>query len=345
LSDKLKKHYPGKPKPKEQRRYFLTQRQIRKRQSDGSLYMDCPNSRTLPDKYTIRDGEARRTIAFIAGSMPDMGDYMQTGDPKQQLANVIGSLGTIEFLRTNMGEIVVSADNYNLMAETDMFLWFCPWLVQNANAEFHIQDRKLGYFIDVDSPARTAEANLGILNDIWEAETIVRKMSNASRSAMVRALELGWSKDLSDEEILNSLLIFVQKKDGKAKNARRLKVQSKEGNIVIRELLAVSIKRNLVKASDDMLSLLWKHSEQVICHKMNNMTLEDSFVIFSSTDTGAQTVDMLNRLIAGEENREAKADKGDITAGDTDNKNPFPNEIKDNPFKLKQDVPVKEPTT
>ena len=293
LSPQLRKQY-SPPRDKEARTYRLLGI-TKKRGTDGSTRYTIPMSKSLPDSYIVRDGDEMKTIVYTSKMVP-------TEDPSfmRRLSE------SIEFLQQNMGEIRIHKDNYHLMKEIDIYLFFSPWLMHSPDENGSVRrdwqvPTKLGFVYELIDSRSKAERELEIEDLITDAKLAVREMSEKDQAMFLRMFKLGDDKKITQAEIRANLLKFVSKEKG----ARALIKATNQDEVEIRRLINEAVDKGFIAKNET--DWYYVEGEEVIAQKLPKKTMEDSLIAYLKTDGGERVRELLLGFVKSSPKNSKKA--------------------------------------
>lgn len=299
LSDELKGKYK-KPEKNEVRIYELTGI-VKKKSRDGVSAYTVPNSRNVPDTYTVIDGDETKSMVYTTKMLP-------TINPNQTMRKV----DPIEFLREDMGRIRITPENYPRMANIDKFLFFSPWVVAIRD-ENGVSDRpwqvrdKLGQFIQIiDSRGKALAENL---KDelITDAKIAIREMSDSDLDIFVLQFKLGMPKYLVEDEKKNLLNKFVTN----PKNAQKVLLMKDADGMEMRRAIGNALQANVIGKSAT--TWFFVDGGEVITKKMPSKTMEDSLMFYFNTKDGAEVKQLIDKTVDVKTKKTPKK-KADMTS-------------------------------
>jgi len=289
LSKQLRDQYPEAPSKGEERVYKLLG--ITKKRAimvDGAITHEgrsgynIPNSRNFPSSYVIRDTtNTRKNIVLIERMIP-------TDDPKKPKQQK----GVLEFKASDAGEIRINAENYVEYQHIDAYLWFCPWLINNKNKDFHVP-HKFGYLIVMEDREKKAKDFIEKDEFIHNAKSIVHKMVESDMNVMISQLKLGDYQLMTGREKQQKLLVYASDMSG----AKRINVLASDKDTILRKMIRLAVDKKLIKEADSHLEMLWVKGEEVLCRKFPKKTLEDSLIMYFATDEGMEAMRIIKELL------------------------------------------------
>lgn len=285
LSKELREAYTP-PKQGEVRIYRLTN--IRKKKSkEGVSAYTVPNSRTVPDSYTVMDKGEPKSIVYTSRLLP-------TQDPNK----VMRQAEPIEFRIENVGEIRITVENYATMAGVDKFLFFSPWVVPVLDSDgksksFWQTADKLGRFIELVDKQAEARKLLEIEDAKFDARAAINNMSEKDMELVIVQLKIGMPAYLTYEEKKAMLVKASQN----VKQAKKISLMQGEEDMELRRFINKSIEHNIIKKTKSEKEYIWVQGLESIVKKMPGKTLEDSLIFFFKTEAGGEVKSMIELTI------------------------------------------------
>lgn len=291
LSKKLQGEYT-RPRPDEVRIYRLTN--IRKKKiKEGVSSFTVPNSRSIPDSYTVIDDGEIKSVVYTTRLLP-------TQDPTK----VLRQSEPIEFRLENVGEIRITQANYATLANVDKFLFFCPWVVpkmvtdkntgEEKSANYWQTANRLGRFIELVDKQAEARKVLEKEDIMLEARIAIKGMSEKDMELTITQLKLGMPAYLTLEE-KKALLV---KTANDLKMSKRITALQGEGDMILRKFIDTAVKGGIIKKTKSENEFIWVKGLESIVKKMPGKTLEDSLIFFFNTKQGKDVQEMIDLTLS-----------------------------------------------
>jgi hypothetical protein len=295
LSKELQAEYT-KPRANEIRIYELTGI-TKKKSKDGVSAYTVPVSRSIPDSYTIIDGDETKSMVYTTNFTP-------TDDPLK----VRRVVDPIEFLQVDMGRIRITPENYPTMANIDKFLFFSPWLVASRDADgvsnkpWQVRDKLGQFFRLLDSRGAAIQDNLAD-DMITDAKIAIRDMEESDLDIFILQMKLGLPKYLVLEEKMNML----KKAVSNPQNAKRLLSMINEEDMEMRRSIDLAVSQNIISKHNNSWSFV--EGEEVIMKKMPSKTMEDSLIFYFKTESGGEVKLLIEKTIEAKSKNKASNPK------------------------------------
>ncbi len=300
LSKELRSNYTELKKG-EIRIYELTGI-TKKKSKEGVSAYTLPNSRSIPDSYTVSDNGEAKSIVYTTKNIPTL-------DPSK----VTRVVDPIEFRQDNMGRIRITFENRAKMGDIDKFLFFSPWLVAGRTDEgltdrpWQMRDKLGQFFALIDAKAK-AKALLEKDDIIFDAKLSIRSMSEQDMDIVVLQLKLGMPSLLSFDE-KKALLI---KTSENPKMAKRISTMHNTEDLKIRKEIIAMEKVKIIKRNQSNSEYFWGDSLEKICDKMPGKSLEDSIFFYFKTKEGGEVMSLIRKTMDAKNTKAIKKEMVDI---------------------------------
>lgn len=292
LSKNLRDKYPGRPAVNRPRKYVLLGVKMKTLIDEDGVttvtVLECPKSYTLPSSYVIRDGDELKTISLVEKELPA---------PLTSNKDVLKVPGRVSFMREEQGEIKISNENYNRLAEVDKFLFYSPWNENNHDKDFFIPT-DLGFvYKHVDKSAVSVDY---VKQDkaVFEAKEIIYNLVDYDKEILIETLALGKPEYMDKSERTAVLLRYAEKmdKNGNPANALNVKRLARGEELKLKKIIRKAVRDKVIKYHHQWSAWVWADSNDRITTQLPGKSPEESLMIYFVTDKGESVLEILKNV-------------------------------------------------